>query len=355
MRILITGVTSFLGIYTAAALLARGHRVIGAVRPGSRNETKLREKPGLRGLRLAHFDFDALPPASEAAYRAQLPADMPHVDVWIHFSWDGIGSAGRADPAVQQRNIENAEKAYVMAKLLGCRKFLFAGSQAEYGRGDHAHPAPVSEYGKAKLRFGRWAREQSIYQELMENEAMAFLHLRIFSVYGVGDHPGSLVNALVQAALTQQPLSLGPCSQDWNYLAAADLAAALVLLAESPQAGTAVYDIAGEDTRPLREYAIEIAGTAADWAAAHGASTLPAEHAAAGSAAAPETDSRREARLPIEALLRFGTRGNNSEGAADLRPDIRLLRSFGFRERVTLTEGIQEICRERTEETRNAE
>ena len=342
MRILITGVTSFLGIYTAEALLARGHRVIGAVRPGSRNEGRLRERSGLRGLRIAHFDFDALPAASEAAYRAQLPADMPVFDAWIHFSWDGIGSAGRADPAVQQRNIENAEKAYVMAKLLGCRKFLFAGSQAEYGRGNQAHPAPVSEYGKAKLRFGRWAREQSIYQELMENEAMAFLHLRIFSVYGVGDHPGSLVNALVQAVLAQQPLSLGPCTQDWNYLAAADLARALVLLTESPAAGTAVYDIAGQDTKPLRDYVEEIAEIAAEWSETHGAAARTAGASSPVAAANAETAAQK--RLQAAELLRFGTRGNNSEGAADLRSDTRLLKSFGFQEKVSLAEGIQEIC-----------
>ncbi len=350
MRIIITGVTSFLGIYTAEALLAGGHRVIGVVRPGSRNEAKLRERPGLAELRIAHFDFDALPPASEAAYREQLPTDMPAVDAWIHFSWDGIGSAGRSDPAVQARNIENAEKAYVMAKLLGCRKFLFAGSQAEYGSGNHAQPRPVSEYGKAKLRFGRWAREQSIYQELMENEAMAFLHLRIFSVYGVGDHPGSLVNALVQAALTQQPLSLGPCTQDWNYLAAEDLAAALVRLTESPAAGTAIYDIAGRETKPLREYAEEIAGIAAQWAEEHAAVNEPeailSSEAIPSSAAEAVHTGGQKMLLPLSGLLCFGTRGNNSEGAADLRPDTRLLRSFGFRERVSLKVGIQEICAE---------
>ncbi len=340
MRILITGVTSFLGIYTAEALLQRGHQVIGVVRPGSRNEGKLRERPGLAGLQIAHFDFDALPTASESSYRKALPEDMPRFAAWIHFSWDGIGSVGRSDPAVQQRNIENAEKAYVMAKLLGCRKFLFAGSQAEYGSGSHAQPRPVSEYGKAKLRFGRWAREQSIYQELMENEAMAFLHLRIFSVYGVGDHPGSLVNALVQAVLRQEPLSLGPCTQDWNYLAAADLARALVLLTENPAAGTAVYDIAGQDTKPLRMYAEEIAEIAAAWLVAHECGA--ANPAASVEKTSAERDRKGEA-MPVSALLRFGTRGNNSEGAADLRPDIRLLESFGFREQVRLKEGILEI------------
>ncbi len=326
MRIIITGVTSFLGIYTAEALLARGHRVIGAVRPGSRNEDRLQERPGLAGLRVAHFDFDSLPAASEAEYRKALPADMPCFDAWIHFSWDGIGSAGRSDPAVQKRNMENAEKAYVMAKLLGCRKFLFAGSQAEYGRGNHFEPRPVSEYGKAKLRFGRWAREQSIYQELQENVGMATLHLRIFSVYGAGDHPGSLVNTLVQSILLGEKIALGPCTQQWNYLEVRDLARAIVLLTENPAAGTDVYDIAGKCTKPLRDYVGEIAEIASDWAGAHA------------------SEAGRKKLLPVSELLQFGVRGNNTEGAADMAPDIRRLEALGFREEISLSEGIRGIC-----------
>lgn len=323
MRILITGVTSFLGIYTAEALLAAGHRVIGVVRPGSRNEGRLREKPGLARLRIAHFDFDNLPEAWEEWYWTRIPMDMPVFDAWIHFSWDGIGSAGRSDPAMQLRNMQNAQKAYVMANLLGCRKFLFAGSQAEYGRGSHLEPRPVSEYGKAKLEFGRWAREQSLYQELEENAGMATLHLRIFSVYGAGDHPGSLVNTLVQSVLRGEKTALGPCTQQWNYLEVRDLAKAIVLLTESPAAGTDVYDIAGGCTKPLRDYVSEIAACAAAYRAEEG----------------------RPLEMPVAELLQFGTRGNNIEGSADMAPDIRRLEELGFREEIDFQEGIRELCR----------
>ena len=41
MRVFITGVTSFLGLYTAKLLLQEGHEVIGAVRPGSRRAQEL--------------------------------------------------------------------------------------------------------------------------------------------------------------------------------------------------------------------------------------------------------------------------------------------------------------------------
>ena len=45
----------------------------------------------------------------------------------------GAGSANRQDPELQARNIGYALEAVRTAGRLGCRRFLFTGSQAEYG------------------------------------------------------------------------------------------------------------------------------------------------------------------------------------------------------------------------------
>ena len=343
MRIIITGVTSFLGIYTAKKLLAEGHDVLGVVRPGSRNEKKLHQE-GLENLRLVHFDFDELPEVetgtdAEKHYREVMPEDMPSMDAWIHFSWDGIGSAGRQDVDTQIRNIANAKKAYVMARLLSCRRFLFAGSQAEYGVGNHRMPKPVSQYGKAKLAFGRWAMEQSLMDQILaqnkeehaasdfdsaesgypgsgspeENgnavEYMQFIHMRIYSVYGYGDHPTSLVNTVIQNTQKGQDTILGPCTQIWNYLEIRDLARAIALLTESRDTETRVYDIAGSEQKALKTY-VEIM------------------HRIAGG----------------KGKLQFGVRANNAEGAADMRPEIFPLQRLGFRQSISFEQGITELA-----------
>ena len=231
MRVLITGVTSFLGLYTAKLLLQEGHEVIGAVRPGSRRAQQL-DAHGISAYptyRTVHLDLSELPEAElgEAHYAEVLGLDsVPLIDAWIHFAWDGVGSAGRSDTNIQIENIQNAKKAYLYAKLLGARKFLFAGSQAEYGRGNHRVPLPVSPYGKAKLSFGRWATEQSLLSEIYDDAPMQFIHMRIYSVYGSGDHETSLVNTVLRAALRHEAITLGPCEQRWNYLEVHDLARA---------------------------------------------------------------------------------------------------------------------------------
>lgn len=411
MRVLITGITSFLGLYTAKLLLQEGHEVIGAVRPGSRRAQEL-DAHGISAYptyRTVHLDLSALPEAElgEAHYTEVLGLDgaaaparsaesaghsgtaaamqvaanpaysaapvvaaqpaairlpspaladdaAPLIDAWIHFAWDGVGSAGRSDTNIQIENIQNAKKAYLYAKLLGARKFLFAGSQAEYGVGNHRVPMPVSPYGKAKLSFGRWATEQSLLSEIYDDAPMQFIHMRIYSVYGSGDHETSLVNTVLRAALRHEAITLGPCEQRWNYLEVHDLARAIRILLSSEDTRTGIYDIAGSDSRMLKKYVIamnaiaarfaENAATTADGGATTAAGTT---HAAT---AGGQTTGTAAGTAPSGAELRFGTRANNAEGAANMSPEILKLQRLGFHQEISFEAGIGMLLKTMKEE-----
>lgn len=413
MRVFITGVTSFLGLYTAKLLLQEGHEVIGAVRPGSRRAQEL-DAHGISAYptyRTVHLDLSELPeaelgethyaevlgldqapatpdrsaepaghsgtaaamqaavavPARSSAPAVTAPPSATHlplpaladdaaplIDAWIHFAWDGVGSAGRSDTNIQIENIQNAKKAYLYAKLLGARKFLFAGSQAEYGRGNHSVPLPVSPYGKAKLSFGRWATEQSLLSEIYDDAPMQFIHMRIYSVYGSGDHETSLVNTVLRAALRHEAITLGPCEQRWNYLEVHDLARAIRILLSSEDTRTGIYDIAGSDSRMLKKYVIAMNAIAARFAAnadttADGDATTAAGATQAVTAGGQTTDTAAGV-TPTGAELRFGTRANNAEGAANMSPEILKLQRLGFHQEISFEAGIGMLLKTMREE-----
>ena len=413
MRVFITGVTSFLGLYTAKLLLQEGHEVIGAVRPGSRRVQEL-DAHGISAYptyRTVHLDLSELPEAElgethyaevlgldqasatpdrsaepagrsgtaaamqaavaaparssasavtapQTATRLPLPAladdPAPLIDAWIHFAWDGVGSVGRSDTNIQIENIQNAKKAYLYAKLLGARKFLFAGSQAEYGIGNHRVPMPVSPYGKAKLSFGRWATEQSLLSEIYDDAPMQFIHMRIYSVYGSGDHETSLVNTVLRAALRHEAITLGPCEQRWNYLEVHDLARAIRILLNSEDTRTGIYDIAGSDSRMLKKYVIAMNAIAARFAAnadttADGGVTTAAGATRAATAGGQTTDTAAGA-SPTGAELRFGIRANNAEGAANMSPEILKLQRLGFHQEISFEAGIGMLLKTMREE-----
>ena len=155
---------------------------------------------------------------------------------------------------------------------MGCRRFLFAGSQAEYGvtlervrEGsmpagpipETAECRPVSLYGQYKLRT---LKEGGA---LAASLGMEYFHLRIFSVYGPGDHETSLVSSCIRAAAAGETAELGPCAQQWNFLHVRDCAALIAALSEKKKdyacpGAVEVYNIGSRDTRRLSSFAEEI-------------------------------------------------------------------------------------------------
>ena len=361
MKILISGVSSFLGIYTAKELLAQGHELYGIVRKESKNREKLES---LRGLQLISVDMKAFSCfaregelASAEAVRKQedsfsreaaflqgdfalaslLPKDL---DAIIHFAWDGVGSKGRENPEIQEQNLLMSKGFYQWGLQSGVKYFLFAGSQAEYGRGTRENPEPVSAYGKAKLSFSRYGlsggkgEEGYSFQEQErkplgftektrqgkeQEPQMAFLDLRIFSVYGIGDHESTLVQTLVQAVLAGQSMDLSPCSQMWNFMEARDLARAIAFLLEGGF-GSGTYDLCGKDSRPLKDYVLEIEEL--------------------GKAFLEKKEGKK---AWSTSLLRFGERASNAEGPVDLKPSVKDLYDRGFQEKISFSQGIEEL------------
>lgn len=386
MKILISGVSSFLGIYTAKELLSQGHQVYGIVRKESKNREKLES---LRGLQLISVDMKAFSSyveerelalaegirkqedsfSREAAFSRDgfaLASLVPNdLDAIIHFAWDGVGSKGRENPEIQEQNLLMSKGFYQWGLQTGVKYFLFAGSQAEYGRGTREKPEPVSAYGKAKLSFslyglsGGRAVEDSAFseqcfrsfddteeteqekaketeqkaeqkaeqktgqkteQKAEHENPMKFLDLRIFSVYGVGDHETTLVHTLVQAVLAGRSMDLSPCSQMWNFMEARDLARAIAFLMEGGfRSGT--YDLCSQDSRPLKDYVLEIESLGKAFLEKKEGKTL-------------STSST---------LLRFGERASNAEGPVDLKPSIKDLYDRGFQEKISFQQGIEEL------------
>ena len=93
-NVVITGVTSFLGAAVARAYGEDGHCVYGIVRKSSKNRENIPSN-----VFAIDCDMDEV--------ETLLEMDLPKMDVWIHFAWDGIGRVGRMDYALQEKNIQN--------------------------------------------------------------------------------------------------------------------------------------------------------------------------------------------------------------------------------------------------------
>lgn len=308
MNVVVTGATSFLGSSVVKNLDRMGHSVIAIVRPGSKNMGAL---CGVSDrVRVIAIHAESL---GDIASVIQAPCE-----VFFHFAWDGSGNEGRKNRTIQQKNIADSLEALNGAKALGCKRFLFSGSQAEYGRVDGpiregAPCVPISEYGKAKLEFYRRASARCRTWNDSGACALTYIHARIFSVYGPGDHPWTLVNSCIAAFLREETVQLSECTQTWNYVYIDDFADAVTALAfcESPLSTDGIYNIAADrsENRQLRKYVEEI-------------------HEICGRKGRPE----------------FGKRLPNAEGVVNLIPDIsRMKRDVGWEPRISFQDGIRRI------------
>lgn len=304
MKVVVTGATSFIGAAVIRQLLMEGHQVIGVVRPDTKHMKNLyRQVPAGKEVWLQAVALDM----ERIGELVTLPSAAGS-EAWIQIGWEGAGSANRTLRDVQQGNVVNSLSAVRAAAALGCSRFLFTGSQAEYGihhavMDEDTPLQPVSEYGKAKADFANLAKD------LCKTLEIEYIHTRIFSVYGPGDHPWSLVQTCLQTWRQGGHMKLGACTQQWNFLYIEDTAAALVHLLAEAQPG--VYNVASEDTRSLREYI---------------------EQMYAISQTFGETGS-----------FSYGDREPNAEGQVELMPDItKILIETSWRPVTSFTEGIYE-------------
>lgn len=301
MKIVVTGAAGFIGAATVRCLLERGHEVCAVVRPDSPRLPNLWKKvpEELRlGLQVVLLDGKDL---TEENFRKHCSL----AEAWLHTSWSGPGSDNRKKREVQWSNIQDSLTAVRTAASIGCKRFVFTGSQAEYGicyetiREDTpCHP--VSEYGKAKLEFAKQA------EKLCSELSMDYVHTRIFSVYGPGDHPWTLVRSCLETWQEEGEMKLGECSQWWNFLYIEDAAKGLAVLLEKGVHG--IYNLAGNDTRILREFVEEM-------------------YRLCGS----------------KGSCLYGVRPQNAEKDANLIPDIGKLLALGWQPSVSFEKGICEL------------
>lgn len=261
MRILITGAASFLGRHLVEYFLSKEEEVLALVRENARGKDELLKYEANNKFKLIVLDMKDI---------ERLDIDF---DICIHLAWGGIGKEGRMDENIQRENIDSAIKLMRVCKERGAKRFLFAGSQAEYGQtlsdievkygkdfdintipkqSEDSPTNPKSEYGKAKLEL------KSKLKNLGDSLGIEYVHMRIFSVFGSGDHETSLISTCIRDFKENKDVHIGECIQSWNYIYIKDLCEAVYLLSKKDLQGEFVFNVAGENNRILMDYVKDI-------------------------------------------------------------------------------------------------
>ena len=229
MTFAITGATSMLGVATIKNCISKKISVLAFVRKGS---SRINRLPSSSLVRIVECDLSQM---------KDFDCNGIFADVFIHFGWAFTDKIGRNDVSKQFENVQYTIDAVHLAKRLGCRKFIGAGSQAEYGTPNVILTAdtpinPLVPYGVAKYAAGRLSAMECSKEKLEYN------WVRILSVYGKNDNI---------------PMNLSGCEQVWDYLHEDDAGAAFVAVAMKGVDGK-VYPLGSGLAKPLKEYIQEV-------------------------------------------------------------------------------------------------
>lgn len=240
MRVVVTGATSMIGVALIKACIQNKCEILAIARKNSKNEYRI---PKSDFVNVVYADLDELETIS---------SDVNRWDVFYHLAWNCTSRRDRDNPVYQEGNIRTTLDAVKLAHRLGCRKFVGAGSQAEYGIvrdiiNEQTPVSPITAYGMAKLSAGM------LSSRMCEEYGMMHVWTRIFSVYGINDTENSMISYAIQTWNNGEKAKFSAGTQIWNFLYEDDAGEMLYLLGER-NVDRGIYCIANSDSQRLKTY-----------------------------------------------------------------------------------------------------
>lgn len=240
-RAVVTGPTGAVGMALIKELADNGVVVTAVCREGSSRRAQIEESERVRVVECSLDNLNSLDKLIE-----------DEQDAFYHLAWEGTYGESRNDVKLQNRNVDYTLDAVNAAYRLGCKVFVGAGSQAEYGRVEgelngSVPTFPENGYGIGKLCAGQLSRI------MCQQRGIRHIWARILSVYGPYDGRYTMISSTIGKLLDGHVPPLTKGEQEWDYLYSGDAARALRLLGEKGRDG-GVYCLGSGQAEPLGEY-----------------------------------------------------------------------------------------------------
>lgn len=254
-EIIIDGATSSLSQEIIHVHLNNNIKVHAIIRPNSLRKTDLLR----RFNNICLHEIDANEYSSEKSVYFE---DVKSADTFFAFAWSGVSDNFNNDANRQANNILNTLHAVEMFSRITntnsfedkkTPKFIFAGSQAELGRGVRDEK-PIDPYGICKLTVGKLAKH------LAYEKSIDYIHTRIFTTYGLKNRTSKLLDYIIPKFLKNETVNLTKCEQNWDFLHYKDAAQYYYHLGKSNNVEpNEIYEIGSGKGQILQEWIKTIA------------------------------------------------------------------------------------------------
>lgn len=244
-KAVVTGASGFIGSYLVKELSENGYHVLAVVRPATVNKSRIQNIDHVKIVECDLFHLQQL-----------LSSENEQYDFFFHMGWVGVSGKEHSDYKIQMDNIQAALIAMDVAKALGCKRFIGAGSLHELEcKIEMEQNIEVKNQGNAY----KIAKLAAHYYCKLKASAIGidFLWPLLTNTYGVGETSARLLNSVIRELLQGKEPELTKGDQLYNFIYVSDAARAYRLIAEK---GTSYqkYIIGSEDVHPLKDFLTEI-------------------------------------------------------------------------------------------------
>ena len=243
-KALVSGANGFVGAAVVKELAANGYEVFALARKNHNDHIPMGDN--------IHFIPFELENAEQL--KAVIPADT--YEAFYHFAWSGNAGNARANTRLQLQNAQWTIDCMRVSKVLGCKRFIPAGTimehetiAAAYTQGNH--PGLGYIYGSGKVVA------HMMCMSIAAKEGIDLVWPKITNAYGPGEKSPRLVNTTIRKCIAGEIPQFTSGTQNYDFVYIDDIARAFRLIAENGKSFHH-YLIGSSHAKPLKEFLLEM-------------------------------------------------------------------------------------------------
>ena len=264
MTVLVTGAAGFIGYHVAAALLARGARVVGIDNLNDYYDVSLKEARLARLSANPDFAFEKLDISDRDAILA-FGERHGDIDGIVHLAAQAGVRHSLVDPYTYiQSNVMGQVVMLEMARRLkALRHFVYASSSSVYGANTEMPFSVEQRVDQPNSLYAATKRaDELIGHTYAHLYGIPSTGLRFFTVYGPWGRPDMAAFLFTRAIVAGEPIKVfnrGEMWRDFTYID--DVVAGVLRALDRPAAGTpphALYNLGNHKSEKLTDFIAEI-------------------------------------------------------------------------------------------------
>ena len=241
MKVIISGATGFVGEKLVKYMLESGDHVVVIVRDKGKLDQSIINKVSVIEAELSEY--------------TQLDIKEDDYDVFFHLAWSGTSGPERGNYLTQIDNIRYSCDAVSLAKRIGCKRFVYAGSIMEYEcLSDFLQDSvpPINNcYSVSKYTADFMA------QAVANNIGIEYVGIVISNIYGEGEESKRFINTTIKKMIKDESIELSSCEQLYDFIYISDAVRA-IYLAASKGVNNQRYYIGSIEQIPLKQFVIQM-------------------------------------------------------------------------------------------------